>query len=125
MVVALDRLQAIAPGVESVSLVVAWSGDNLRAGSCKVRPRVEVSVKSTTPISWSVNGFSRANAFLVSRDAEDRPVYSGTPSDFAVVQAIQEMKALRLVLCLGRGPVGASTDTDHRWRRQQAVGVPL
>jgi hypothetical protein len=36
---------------------------------------------------------SRANAFLVSRDVEDRPVYGGTPADFAVVQAIQEMKA--------------------------------
>ncbi len=33
------------------------------------------------------------DAHLVSRDAEDRPVYGGTPADFAVVQAIQEMKA--------------------------------
>ena len=32
MVVALDRLQAMAPKVESVSLVVAWFGDDLRAG---------------------------------------------------------------------------------------------
>ena len=93
MVEALDRLQAMAPAVESVSLVVAWFGDDLRAGSCKVRPGVEVSAKSTTPASWSVNGVSRANAFLVSRDDQDRPVYGGTPSDFAVVQAIQEMKA--------------------------------
>jgi len=93
MVEALDRLQAMAPAVESVSLVVAWFGDDLRAGSCKVRPGVEVSAKSTTPASWSVNGVSRASAFLVSRDAEDRPVYGGTPSDFAVVQAVQEMKA--------------------------------
>ena len=93
MVVALDRLQAMAPAVESVSLVVAWFGDDLRAGSCKVRPGVEVSAKSTTPASWSVNGVSRASAFLVSRDDQDRPVYGGTPSDFAVVQAIQEMKA--------------------------------
>ena len=93
MVEALDRLQAMAPAVESVSLVVAWFGDDLRAGSCKVRPGVEVSAKSTTPASWSVNGVSRANAFLVSRDEQDRPVYGGTPSDFAVVQAIQEMKA--------------------------------
>ncbi|RBP80171.1 putative tail protein [Rhodobacter sp. 140A] len=93
MVVALDRLQAMAPAVECVSLVVAWFGDDLRAGSCKVRPGVEVSAKSTTPASWSVNGVSRANAFLVSRDDQDRPVYGGTPSDFAVVQAIQEMKA--------------------------------
>jgi hypothetical protein len=93
MVEALDRLQAMAPAVESVSLVVAWFGDDLRAGSCKVRPGVEVSAKSTTPATWSVNGVSRASAFLVSGDDQDRPVYGGTPADFAVVQAIQEMKA--------------------------------
>jgi hypothetical protein len=93
IVVALDRLQSLAPAVESVSLVVAWFGDDLRAGSCKVRPGVEVAAKTTTPSSWVVNGTSRASAFLVSRDAEDRPVYGGTPADFAVVQAIQEMKA--------------------------------
>ncbi len=93
MVEALDRLQAMAPAIESVSLVVAWVGDDLRAGSCKVRPGVEVSVKSTSPASWSVNGVSRGDAFLVSRDDQDRPVYGGTPSDFAVVRAIQEMKA--------------------------------
>ncbi|WP_198144854.1 baseplate multidomain protein megatron, partial [Pseudorhodobacter aquimaris] len=93
IVVALDRLQSMAPAVESVSLVVAWFGDDLRAGSCKVRPGVEVSAKTTTPSAWSVNGVSRASAFLVSRDAEDRPVYGGTPADFAVVQAIKEMKA--------------------------------
>ncbi|SNR45089.1 baseplate multidomain protein megatron [Puniceibacterium sediminis] len=93
MVVALDRLQAMAPKVESVSLVVAWFGDDLRAGNCKVQPGVEVTAKSTTPSAWSVNGVSRTNAFLVSRDDQDRPVYGGTPADFAVVQAIQEMKA--------------------------------
>ena len=32
MVEALDRLQAMAPAVESVSLVVAWFGDDLRGG---------------------------------------------------------------------------------------------
>jgi len=90
---ALDRLQAMAPAVESVSLVVTWFGDDLRAGSCKVRPGVEVSAKSTTPALWSVNGVSRAGACLVSRDDQDRPVSGGTPADFAVVQAIQEMKA--------------------------------
>jgi len=93
MVVALDRLQAMAPAVESVSLAVAWFGDDLRAGSCKLRPGVEVETKSTTPVGWSVNGVSRADTFLVSRDAKDRPVYGGTPADFAVVQAIREMKA--------------------------------
>ena len=40
-----------------------------------------------------MNGVDRGEAFLVSRDSEGRPVYGGTPADFAVVQAIQEMKA--------------------------------
>ncbi len=93
MVVALDRLQAMAPNVASLSLVVAWFGNDLRAGNCTIRPGVEVPAKATSPKTWSVNGVARANAHLVSRDAEDRPVYGGTPADFAVVQAIQEMKA--------------------------------
>ncbi|MTH66304.1 baseplate multidomain protein megatron [Paracoccus shanxieyensis] len=93
IVVALDRLQAMAPAVESVSLVVAWFGNDLRAGNCTIKPGVEVATKVTSPKVWSVNGVSRAAAHLVSRDAEDRPVYGGTPADFAVVQAIREMKA--------------------------------
>jgi hypothetical protein len=93
MVVALDRLQAMAPKVESVSLVVAWFGNDLRLGDCTIRPGVEVSAKTTSPQTWSVNGVSRAAAHLVSRDDQDRPVYGGTPADFAVVEAIKEMKA--------------------------------
>jgi hypothetical protein len=91
--VALDRLQASVPGIESVSLVVAWFGDDLRAGHCRIRPGVELPVKITSPIAWSVNGVSRANALLVSRDSDDRPAFGGTPADFAVVQAIREIKA--------------------------------
>ena len=93
LTVALDRLEACAPKVESVSLVVAWFGDDLRAGHCRIRPGVEVSAKSTTPENWSVDGVARGSALLVSRDAEDRPAYGGTPSDSAVVQAIRELKA--------------------------------
>lgn len=93
IVVALDRLQAMAPAIESVSLVVAWFGDDLRAGNCTIKPGVEVATKVTSPKTWTVNGVARANAHLVSRDAEDRPVYGGTPADFAVVQAIREMTA--------------------------------
>jgi hypothetical protein len=93
MNVALDRLQAMAPKVESVSLVVAWFGGDLRAGHCRVRPGVEVAAKATTPKVWSVNGDSRGSAYVVSTDAEGRPIYGGTPADFAVVQAIREMKA--------------------------------
>jgi hypothetical protein len=66
---------------------------DLRAGHCKVRPAVEVAAKGTRPRSWSVNGVEREDAVVVSADAEGRPVYGGTPADFAVVQAIRELKA--------------------------------
>jgi hypothetical protein len=93
MIVALDRLQASVPAIESVSLVVAWFGDDLRAGQCRIRPGVELAAKTTAPKTWVVNGVARANAHLVSRDDDDRPVFGGTPADFPVVQAIQEMRA--------------------------------
>ena len=38
IVVALDRLQSMAPAVESVSLVVAWFGNDLRAGTARCSP---------------------------------------------------------------------------------------
>ena len=89
LAVALDRLEACAPKVQSVSLVVAWFGDDLRAGHCRIRPGVEVSAKNTTPENWSVDGVARGAAHLVSRDEQGRPAYGGTPSDSAVVQAIR------------------------------------
>ncbi|MCX7298867.1 MAG: glycoside hydrolase TIM-barrel-like domain-containing protein [Rhodobacterales bacterium] len=93
IVMALDQLQAMAPAIESVTLVVPWFGNDLRAGACKVKPGVEVASKTTTPASWSVNGVSRSGAHLISSDSEDRPVFGGTPADFAVVEAIRELKA--------------------------------
>jgi hypothetical protein len=100
IVVALDQLQAMVPAVEGVTLVVPWFGDDLRAGACQVRPGVEVDAKTTTPVSWVVNGVSRGSAHLISRDSEDRPVFGGTPADFAVVEAIRELKARGLRVTL-------------------------
>ena len=89
--VSLDRLEALAPAVASVSLVVAWFGNDLRAGNCTVRPKVEVAAKTTVPV-WSVNGVTRAAAPVISQ-VEGKPVYGGTPADFSVVEAIQAIKA--------------------------------
>jgi hypothetical protein len=89
--VALDRLQALAPAVQSVSLVCAWFGDDLRAGVCTVKPKVEVAVKATAP-AWSVGGLPRASYGAVSQ-IDGRPVYGGTPSDASIVEAIRELKA--------------------------------
>jgi len=70
---------------------VAWFGDDLRAGNCTVRPKVEVAAKTTLPL-WSVNGVDRAAAPVIS-PVDGKPVYGGTPADFSVVQAIQAIKA--------------------------------
>ncbi len=90
---ALDNLQAAAPNIENVSLVVSWFGLDLRAGNCQIRPGVETASKTTAPKTWSVNGVDRANAHLISTDAQGRVNYGGTPADFSVAQAIREMKA--------------------------------
>ena len=93
IVAALDQLQAAAPNLESISLVVSWFGTDLRAGSCQIKPGIENTVKVTSPKSWKVNGVTRSNAYVISLDAGGRTAYGGTPAEFTVVQAIQEIKA--------------------------------
>jgi hypothetical protein len=93
VVESLDRLEASAPNLETVSLVVSWFGDDLRAGECAIQPYVETSNKNTEPLTWSVNGVRRSSASVVSRDSSGNPVFGGTPSDNTVVELIQEIKS--------------------------------
>lgn len=93
IVAALDQLQAAAPNLESISLVVSWFGTDLRAGNCQIVPGVENTTKVTAPKGWTVNGVARAGAYVISLDTGGRSAYGGTPADFTVVQAIQEIKA--------------------------------
>ncbi|WP_417667332.1 baseplate multidomain protein megatron [Roseibium sp.] len=95
----LDELQALCPSLESVALVVAWFGDDLRAGSCTVRPKVEEVQKTTSGATWSVAGLSRAEAMEVSR-IDGRPAYGGTPSDASVIAAIKDLKTRGLKVLL-------------------------
>jgi len=99
LVVSLDQLQAQLPNVEEVTLVVAWFGDDLRCGSCAIRPKVEQAAKATIPYAWQVNGVGRADAAVVSTHGGG-PAYGGTPADRAVLQAIAELKrrGLRVTL---------------------------
>lgn len=131
--VALDQLQTTLPGVTSVSLIVSWFGDDLRAGECRLRPGVEQSDKVTTPLQWSVAGLDRASAYLVSR-REGRPAYGGTPSDETVVAAIAELRARGLSVTLtpfilmdvapGNGladPYGGGAQAAYPWRGRITV----
>ena len=90
--VALDDLKASLPNVDTVFLVVGWFGDDLRCGSCTIRPKVEVANKVTTPDAWMVHGLARSGALVMSLSS-GKPAYGGTPSDDTVVRAIRDLKA--------------------------------
>lgn len=97
---ALDEAIELCPNLERVALVVAWFGDDLRAGECRLRPGVEVAAKTVTGgPAWSVAGLSRGEARIVSR-VDGRPAWGGTPSDATIVEAIREIRARGLKVTL-------------------------
>lgn len=97
--VSLDQLQSSAPNIDTVSLVVAWHGTDLRCGNCEIKPKIEFAAKANTPWSWQVSGLGRASADVVSSDSFG-PLLGGAPADRSVVQAITELKTrgFRVVL---------------------------
>lgn len=99
LIASLDELQMLCPNLEHVSLVIAWFGNDLRAGHCKIRPAVTTSNGSGFSQSWQVSGVSRGSAMLVSTH-EGGAAYGGTPSDRSVMDAIAEIKARGLKVTL-------------------------
>jgi hypothetical protein len=95
----LDELQAVCPNLERVALVVAWFGDDLRAGHCSVRPKIDNAGKATYGATWSVAGLSRGEAQLVSM-IEGRAAFGGTPSDASVRNLIAELRERGLKVTL-------------------------
>ena len=96
----LDDLQAACPNLEQVALVVAWFGDDLRAGYCQIKPKVEVAARNqTTGGLWSSGGITRETADLVST-TNGTLSYGGTPSDVSILNAISELKSRGLRVCL-------------------------
>jgi hypothetical protein len=93
----LDQLQAEASKLAHVNLVVAWYGNDLAAGRCKVMPGVERRNKETKPWPWQVNGLDRAEAHLISR-VDGRPAYGGTPSDLSVSHALADLRKRNLAV---------------------------
>ncbi len=92
----LDLLQDVAPNCDSVVLVVAWFGTDLRCGECEIKPRVENHSKSTRrnsmPYEWRVAGLTRGEAELVSRLPGNIAAYGGAPNDASVIACIQHLK---------------------------------
>lgn len=88
---AITHLLALCPQMRRISLVVSWFGDDLRAGSCTVAPRVEIAQKTITGAEWSVAGLVRFQARLVSQ-SDGKPAYGGTPSDDSVIALIRKLR---------------------------------
>lgn len=99
LIVSLDQLQAQAPNLKRVSLVVGWFGSSTAAHEFTVKPGVERRDKPTEPLSWSVAGLGRTEAHLISQ-IDGAPAYGGTPSDESVRQAVAELKARGLEVTL-------------------------
>lgn len=126
--VSVGQLTASCRNLQWASLVTAWFGTDLRCGLCEVKPGVVSLQKQTEPETWAVSGTTRANAHLVSTSG-DGPAYGGTPSDAAVIRAIQDLKARGLKvmfhpfvlmdIAAGNGkadPYGAAEQGAYPWR---------
>lgn len=125
---ALSQLKQQAPACTHVSLVVAWHGTDLRLGACRIEPRCETHDK-TASMPWIAGGLTRAQATMVSRDGEGRPLVGGAPADRAVVQMIQAIRAAGFEVTLypfvmmdipaGNGlpdPAGGAEQPAFPWR---------
>ncbi len=93
LLASLDQLSAELPNAKAASLVVSWFGDDLRCNRCTLRPAVEQADEDGQPMRWVVSGQGRSSARVVSRTADNRPIFGGTPADASVLQAIARMKA--------------------------------
>lgn len=86
--VSLETLGEELPNCEATSLVVSWFGNDLRCGSCEVKPKVEKKAYEGENMPWSVSGLNRRTADEMALQ-DGRPIYGGTPTDLSVIQAIR------------------------------------
>lgn len=89
----LDQLENTCPNVEWVSVVVAWYGDDMNAGSCVIKPGVEYQAGAiTSPDTWQVAGFNRSTARQIIM-IDGAPQYGGTPDDDSILRYLDELNA--------------------------------
>ncbi|NKX46312.1 baseplate multidomain protein megatron [Roseicyclus persicicus] len=137
----LDQLRGCLPNLASVSLIYSWFGDDLRAGACTVRPKVEDKSRDGVEMPWTAGGIGRAAAEELAR-VDGRPVYGGTPADGSVIEAIAAIRAggqevmfypfLLMEILAGNGRPDPWSDTGDQpalpWRGRitgdKAPGLP-
>lgn len=93
-VLAVNQLNQFQQNLEAVSIVASWFGNDLRADQCTIVPKIEDASRHIVPNEWTVSTYTRGTAPLVSRDAQNRPFFGGTPSDATVLEMVAYLKAL-------------------------------
>ncbi len=91
-VASMDSLEDELPNCEAASLIVSWFGNDLRCGSCELKPKVERKDIEGENMRWSVSGVEREDAEQIAED-DGRPIYGGTPTDESVIEAIEALNA--------------------------------
>ncbi len=86
----MEGLREELPRCKSVSMVVSWFGNDLRATNCVLHPKVEQNAVDGTGMAWNVSGLPRASAPEIPK-VDDRVIYGGTPADASVIEAIQDI----------------------------------
>lgn len=89
--VSLEDLRQELPACQSVVTVVSWFGDDLRAGLCQLKPKVEQTSIDGAVMPWAVSSVTRATAEEIPK-VDDRSVYGGTPADAAVIEALTAIR---------------------------------
>ena len=133
--VSMDQLQANCRNMGAASLVVAWFGDDLRCGSCQIKPGVDSAAKVTSPYDWQVSGVARSGAKFVSQ-VNGQSAFGGTPSDASVIRAIQDLKTRGLkvmfypfiLMDVAAGnalpdPYGAAAQVTYPWRGRMTASI--
>lgn len=94
----MKNLTRMQDNLQSILLVVAWFGDDLRAGVCNITPKHEGDTRYTslgttkTGPEWSVMGQDRTVWPTVEVDGDGRPIYGGTPSDDGLKRLIAYLR---------------------------------
>lgn len=91
--VSLDQLKSTLPNIKWTAPVVTWFANSLDAKDCEILPGVEYQSDSTTiPDEWSVAGFNRSTAKLITQ-INAKPLYGGTINDKSILRYLDELSA--------------------------------
>jgi len=93
----LDQLDAGLPNCDTVAIVVAWFGDDLRCATCDIKPRIALdpSLQDTAawlPRDWEVAGLGAADVDTVSQTS-GASAFGSTPDDQSVKDCINELRS--------------------------------